>query len=253
MRSARLGSVTLGAGRVKVVVPVGAATAEALIGRAAALAGQPVDVLEWRVDHLAAAASPDSTLAAARALAAVTDLPVLATLRTAHEGGSFSDDAAYHPLLTSLARSGLVAGIDLETEHGRAADVGAVIAAAHEAGIPVVASFHDFAATPPADQILQRLTRMATTGADVLKVAYMPGSPGDVVALLEATARAAAELELPLITVSMGPLGVLSRIGGGLVGSAATFASVGEASAPGQVPAGELAPFLAALERWSAR
>ena len=43
-------------------------------------------------------------------------------------------------------------------------------------------------------------------------------------------------MEIPVITMSMGKQGIVSRISGSLTGSALTFATAGEASAPGQIP-----------------
>ena len=110
----------------------------------------------------------------------------------------------------------------------------------HEKGVAVVLSNHDFFATPPEEEIFRRLAEMARLGADLPKIALMPQGPEDVLALLSATARARRELDRPVITMSMGPMGVISRLSGQLFGSAATFGSPGRASAPGQVEAAEL-------------
>src|SRR5699024_4483861 len=59
----------------------------------------------------------------------------------------------------------------------------------------------------------------------------------DVVTLIAATERRHRDAGIPLVTMSMGSLGAITRIGGGVFGSAATFATVGPASAPGQLPA----------------
>ncbi len=61
--------------------------------------------------------------------------------------------------------------------------------------------------------------------------------------LLEATLEADHKLEIPVVTMSMGRLGVLSRLAGVLTGSAMTFASVGEASALGQIPIEQMRVF----------
>lgn len=114
------------------------------------------------------------------------------------------------------------------------------IAAAHTHGSPVVASNHDFHATPGVDEIVDRLASMEAMGADVAKIAVMPQSAADVVTLIDATQRRFGEARIPLITMSMGTLGAVTRVGGGVFGSAATFATVGEASAPGQLPAAEV-------------
>ena len=54
--------------------------------------------------------------------------------------------------------------------------------------------------------------------------------------------------KVPLITMSMGALGMVSRVSGQVFGSAATFGSAGTASAPGQVPVVELRKMLATLK-----
>ena len=77
----------------------------------------------------------------------------------------------------------------------------------------------------------------------------MPRSAADVVSLLDATERRYRQARIPLITMSMGALGAVTRIGGGAFGSAATFATVGAASAPGQLPADGVRAALDLLHR----
>ena len=81
---------------------------------------------------------------------------------------------------------------------------------------------------------------MEKCGADVCKMAVMPNSPDDVLNLLSATNDAHALINRPLITMSMGKWGLISRLSGELFGSSLTFGCVGNASAPGQIEADEL-------------
>ena len=53
--------------------------------------------------------------------------------------------------------------------------------------------------------------------------------------------------EKPLVSMSMGNLGSMSRIAGENFGSSITFATVGKASAPGQFPIKELRMMMDAL------
>ena len=77
---------------------------------------------------------------------------------------------------------------------------------------------------------------MQGLGADIVKVAVMPQNTRDVLTLLEATEVMVREhASIPVVTMSMGPRGVISRVTGALFGSAMTFAMVGQASAPGQM------------------
>ena len=230
--------------------------------------GAGADVLELRVDLLeetgALTAAPMDT-AAARVLECLQGVgevangadadagaPLLLTCRTAVEGGrAHLDDAAYGALLRSVL-DGLAdwvperrpAAIDVEVQRGC---LRRVCKQAHGLGVDVVASFHDFEATPP-DEVLEGvLARMADEGADLAKIAVWPTSADDVARLLGVCARATAGTGegagpgVPVAAMSMGALGAVSRVAPAF-GSALTFAVVpdeqGEtrASAPGQMP-----------------
>lgn len=233
--------------------------------------GAGADVLELRVDLLeetGAVAAPDPLDAATaaaqvveclRGLGEVIDAdgadagagaPLLLTCRTAAEGGRARlDDTAYAALLRSVL-DGLTdwtperhpAAIDVEVQRGCLPQI---CAQAHALDIDVVASFHDFEATP-ADEVLEEvLARMAREGADLAKIAVWPTSADDVARLLgvcaRATAGAGTGLGVPVAAMSMGALGAVSRVAPAF-GSALTFAVVPDgqgqarASAPGQLP-----------------
>ena len=82
---------------------------------------------------------------------------------------------------------------------------------------------------------------MQDCGADLLKLAAMPQNPGDVLTLLSATWEMKEKYaRQPLITMSMGGTGLVSRLTGEVFGSALTFGSAGVASAPGQIGVQEL-------------
>lgn len=230
------------------------------------------DVLELRVDLLeeaGALAAPDpldAATVAAQVLECLRGLreaidtidgadagsPVLLTCRTAAEGGRAQlDDTAYGSLLRSVL-DGLTdwaperrpVAIDVEVQRGCLPQV---CAQAHALSIDVVASFHDFEATPADEPLEEVLARMAREGADLAKIAVWPTSADDVARLLGVCARATAGagecsgLGVPVAAMSMGTLGAVSRVAPAF-GSALTFAVVPDeqgqarASAPGQLP-----------------
>ena len=77
----------------------------------------------------------------------------------------------------------------------------------------------------------------------------MPQSRADVLTLLSATEEMTAHFaDRPVITMSMGPLGVISRVSGQSFGSAATFGSAGHARAPGQLDVEALDTVLSILD-----
>ena len=242
-------ALSLDARSPSIIVPLTARDPEELerqIGelddaRPAAGAPRLFDLVEWRVDlyepfTAGAGSDPAPAVAALQRIAeSLPDTPVLATFRTRAEGGTAEiSPADYVTLLRALADTGLAAAVDVEYRHELSAEA---IDAAHAAGVPVVASNHDFEATPPAEEIVRRLRAMEDAGADVAKIAVMPRSAADVVTLLAATEQAHRLVGVPLVTMSMGALGAVTRLGGGVFGSAATFATVGPPSAPGQLPA----------------
>ena len=130
--------------------------------------------------------------------------------------------------------------MDIEAFTGDDA-VKAVVDTAHECGVKVVASNHDFHKTPDKEEIVSRLRRMQELGADIPKIAVMPQNKKDVLTLLCATEEMASEYaDRPIITMSMAGTGVISRLCGEVFGSALTFGAVGKASAPGQMGAADL-------------
>ena len=86
-------------------------------------------------------------------------------------------------------------------------------------------------------------------GADVAKIAVMPQSMDDVLALLAATERASRNVDIPLVSMAMGPLGAVTRAAGWIFGSAMTFAVGASSSAPGQMPIEDVRLVVEALQR----
>lgn len=247
-RTVTIGDCIVGDGTVRVIAPIMPATTSE-IGALAELASA-ADIIEWRIDALDER-SHGTVLDAAVTLRSATRTPILATFRTSAEGGLRDiSPARYASLLSDLARSGTVDAIDVEwfSADGRAE----IVAACHEAGLPVIGSFHDFAGTPDSDELVRHMWDMEKGGADIAKVAVMANSNADVLALLGAADKASTALSCPIIPIAMGPRGVFTRIMGGQFGSCATFASVGAESAPGQIPLADMRAALEHTEKWTA-
>lgn len=248
MRIVTVRSVRIGEGMPKIIAPIVGISRDAILKEAAAIAVSGADIAEWRLDwfdHGENASAAASLAAELRPI--LGEIPLLCTFRTAREGGQKAiQSEAYKRLLTDLCASSEIDMIDIEAFSGDDM-VRRIIDRAHENGICVVASNHDFHATPDQAEILRRLTHMADLGADIPKIAVMPKTRHDVLALLSATAQAADELDRPLITMSMSSLGMVSRVAGECFGSSCTFGSVGQASAPGQIPVTQLRAILQSL------
>ena len=85
-------------------------------------------------------------------------------------------------------------------------------------------------------------------GADIAKVAVMPNDPDDVLTLLSATRQASGQVQIPVISMSMGSYGAQTRLFGWVYGSALTFAVGARGSAPGQIPIEDLSMVLNVLQ-----
>ena len=228
---------SIGEGRPKVIIPLVEHTESRILETAAQFSTLQADCVEWRVDHFDDARTPG---AVARCLAklrvALKDKLLLVTFRTKTEGG---EQALSHPeylaFLSLILDTDCADLLDIEFFTARA-DLPGLVEQAHSAGVAVVCSSHDFTKTPPRAELVSRMVQMQQAGADLPKVAVMPQSRTDVLELLAATAEMAdLHPETPVITMSMGTLGAVSRLAGEAFGSAMTFANPGQASAPGQV------------------
>lgn len=243
MKTVEARGVVFGEGRPKVMTSLCGANAEQMIEQAKYALALPVDVLEWRIDFLDEAYDIDSLVQCGKQLreAVGEKMPILMTFRTAKEGGEKPvDPQVYASINIALAESGLVDLIDVEAFTGDEI-VERIITAAHKAGVFVIASNHDFQKTPPKQEIVSRLCKMQDQGADILKIALMPQCREDVLVLMDATREMFENhTDHPLITMSMGGMGVVSRLAGESYGSAATFGAAAQASAPGQVGIADL-------------
>ena len=237
--------VTIGEGRPKICIPLAGRSLEELLRQAAAAQALGGDLYEWRMDCFD---SLTELSAAGRALrAALPDAPLLFTFRTAAEGGQKPlGQADYLALCRETAEAGYCDLIDLEL-FTLGEMLPEITALAGAKGVFTIVSSHDFEKTPPEAEMFSRLQRMQAQGADIAKLAVMPQSPEDVLALLAATLRAKRDLGCLAITMAMGAMGVVSRISGELFGSVVTFGAGEQSSALGQLPAGQLREILEAL------
>ena len=242
--------LTLGSGIPKICVPVSEATEEAILCVAAQAARSEAQILEWRADCYEGAADARRTVRlAVRLRQTIGDMPLLFTYRTRAEGGAAKRELSpeeYLCLNRRILEEQAADILDLELRAGERA-VREMAKAAHENGCYLLASSHDFAATPPAEELLSRFRRMEEWGVDILKLAVMPENTADVLTLLGAGATASARTSRPVIAISMGVLGMESRVCCEAFGSAMTFGCLGRSSAPGQMEAAALARILKTL------
>lgn len=235
-RTVQIKNLTIGSGMPKICVPITGVTASEIISQAAVVKAASPDLVEWRVDFFEQMKDDAAVEHMLTGLAeTLQDIPVLFTLRTDREGGkAHVTGAVYEKILLRALACPQTDMIDVEVMPQQES-AARIIKSAHEKGIPVIASNHHFEGTPSNEQIDCIFSCMEKAGADILKMAVMPENSRDVIRMMERTLSWHEKSERPLITMSMGVLGCVSRMCGEMTGSCMTFASVTEASAPGQI------------------
>ncbi|MCD7824506.1 MAG: type I 3-dehydroquinate dehydratase [Clostridiaceae bacterium] len=249
-------NLKIGDGRTKICVPIVGKTQDAVLDAARAVPEDVADLVEWRADYFDGVFSNrelEQTIGLLRDV--LGEKPLLFTFRTAEEGGEKEiQEKEYASLLQFVAETGFADLIDAEVFRGcrnqmNSAFFQEIISGKQRLPMEevirtlgehagVIGSYHDFQKTPSAEEMIGRLQLMAAAGVSIPKLAVMPHSREDVLRLMDATLQADREItDRPLIAMSMGALGAVTRVAGRNFGSAVTFGCVGTASAPGQMEA----------------
>lgn len=248
MRELIIKNKKIGEGKPLVCVPVMEQDREGIIREITYLSQSRADMIEWRVDVFEQFSDCNAVREVLGAVAPVLGEKLfLYTFRSKKQGGEAMADAETLANLYELAaESGCVDLVDLEYfEEERPLRK---IRALQSKGVHVVASHHDFEETPGKEVMKMLLEKMCAGGADIVKLAVMPQSKEDVLALLSVTAEFHRENpETPVITMSMGRLGNISRLCGETFGSCVTFGAHEKPSAPGQYEMGTLFDILDAI------
>lgn len=245
-------NIEIGMGMPKICIPVVKQTADEILEYIGQIMEFQPDIIELRMDwyeHIRDAEATQRLLESVRQMAGETVL--LFTIRTSNEGGELMVSIEEYMNLCRMAcESGCIDLLDVEAfmdDHV----LMEIAKFAHEKQVYVIGSNHDFEKTPPEDEITRRLEYMGQQGADIAKIAVMPQAEKDVVTLLQATTDYYDKGNTkPIVTMSMGGTGMISRLVGETFGSAITFASGGEVSAPGQIPVGDVRTMLALLHKY---
>ena len=184
------------------------------------------DIIEWRADFL----PKEAILQVAPAIfEKFAGRELLFTLRTRAEGGEIDlDSAEYVQIIKDVAQLYQPEYIDFEYFAHK--DVFEQML-----DFPnLVLSYHNFQETP--DNMMEILSELTSLTPKVVKVSVMAHTAQDVLDLMNFT-RGFKTLnpEQEYVTISMGKVGKVSRITSDVTGSSWSFASLDEASAPGQI------------------
>lgn len=241
-------NIVIGQGVPKICVPILGETEEEILHKAKEVKDLCVDMIEWRGDFyqdILEQGRVNQLLSQLRMI--LEDKVLLFTFRTKKEGGEREiTTSQYVTMNKGVMNSGQVDLIDVELFTG-ADEVRQLVEFARENQVKVIISNHDFEKTPPKNEMLKRMEEMKNLGGDIIKIAVMPHTSLDVLELLTVTNEASQVFKIPVITMSMSSLGMISRVSGETFGSAVTFGAHGDVSAPGQIPVDELEGILKSL------
>lgn len=189
---------------------------------ACAAAELPCDVVELRADGLPA----DSDWAALAQMRCCR--PVLVTVRHESEGGLRPMDTAER---LSIARALLPLASALDWEIAQLAEVPELVDEARAAGVPIIASAHDFEMTPALESLLEKEQLARTLGATVAKFAFRLHSAEDMMTGVQLLRRSSGITT----AMGMGPLGAVSRLLYAQHGACLVYGYLGTSpTAPGQ-------------------
>jgi 3-dehydroquinate dehydratase/shikimate dehydrogenase len=206
-----------------ICIPVVSPSMEAALTDIESARAQGADLVELRLDRIGPPVDPGPLVRAA------AEMRVIVTCRPEREGGSWTGDEGERLRLLRRGAEAGAAYVDLE--HDAIGEYGAVGSEA------IIASRHDFDGTPAdLDAIWRELERLP---CDVVKLATTARSVADSVRM----GASLQDRKKPAIGLCMGEAGEVSRILALRWGSLLTFGSLraGAESAPGQIPACELA------------
>lgn len=224
-------SITIGSLDLTIPRVVGTVSDAAALVALTATPPTDCDLVEIRLDRMDP--PPPVWLNQAQAIER-TGRPVLLTLRTSREGGDWHNpDLDRLPILTAALST--LAAVDIETD---SACYAPLCALAESLDKTIVASFHDFVATPPLAQLLRRVAAVRQSPRAIPKIAVMVRDSDDVATLSALLQQTAADG--PICVIGMGPAGAQTRIDFPRQGSCLAYGFLDRPAAPGQWSAAEL-------------
>ncbi|GAA0370664.1 type I 3-dehydroquinate dehydratase [Bacillus horti] len=233
--------------RPQIVVPIISSQEEAILKECEQIVSKKPDLIEWRADFFTDLADVEKVKHIIGELKLIAqEIPIIFTIRSVREGGqeiSLDEDGVVR-LLISVSRDAKVDFVDFELSN-KASNLQKLKEVTDQSGTQLIVSYHNFQQTPPKEFITKTFADMQKAGANLAKLAAMPQSFSDVVTLLQCTEEANQQLDVPIISMSMGDIGVVSRVVGWQFGSVFTFAIGSQSSAPGQVPIEDLRQLIA--------
>ncbi|MFC0470625.1 type I 3-dehydroquinate dehydratase [Halalkalibacter kiskunsagensis] len=241
-KTVKVRGIEIGNGNAQICIPLIGKSESEIINELENIKTKNPDLIEWRADFFENLDDKEKViemLSIIRSLVETT--PILFTIRSTKEGGnsiSLSEEDKIQ-LIANVCATNNVDIIDYELINDKK-DIEYLREASTKYGVRLILSFHNFELTPAHSVLMDKFIAAESFGADLAKVAVMPQNMDDVLLLLQATQDATQRINIPLVTISMGKYGAVTRMFGFVFGSTITFGVGQSSSAPGQIPIEEL-------------
>ena len=209
-------------GDTKVCVPIMGKNKRELLSQARDVVKMKPDIVEWRVDYLDISNKAEGDyyihLIAKKIRNILKDIPLIYTFRTKEEGGEKSITwDLYKKYIVSAICHGDADFYDVEMYRNKdriyelfddLKEVDEWITSEYK----MIGSNHYFDKTPSVEEMKNILLETKELGANICKLAVMPKNKADVEKLIEVSRETKKELDVPIITMSMGELGAVTRV-----------------------------------------
>lgn len=223
----QLGSLVLGGETPRIAVSFGDGVSDEEISEAEY---KGLDIAELRIDQFKSH-DPAHVIREARRF---SKFPTLATIRSKAEGGNWvRSDAERLTLFKKIIPE--VDAVDIELSSEEILDAVIQMARAHKK--VTLISYHNFELTPGMEELNSLIQKAKDRGCDIVKIAALARGQEDIKTLGDMTLH---NTDKNIVSIAMGEKGTMSRVMFPALGSLFTFASMGKASAPGQLPFDEM-------------
>lgn len=258
MREVSIKNTVIGKEKPKICIPLMGSTDEELLAEAGEILEQAktynISIVEFRADYYGSLGDLQALKSIMEKLKQLfADMVFLFTIRSEREGGESLPFR--HPSINEInyfvIENRLADMVDVELFSGEK-EIQKLISVAKNNHIKIIMSNHEFSTTPDAEVMVERLCNMQSLGADIVKIAVMPENMEQVADALKAAAIMKEHHgKTPFVVISMGKNGAVSRLVGEIFGSAITFATIKDASAPGQMSVKNVNEIIEYLHRYT--
>lgn len=199
-----------------------------------------IDIIELRIDQWTDVTGVKQVINELKELP--FEFKVLITYRSNSQGGKgHVNEMEYQNVIQKLINESGYEMLDIEWDDKKDKNTYlSFINKAHQKGIQVVLSHHNFNETLSLEELKFTYYKMHQFEADYLKVAVMPNDEKDVLHLLEAVKDSADALNQHIIGIAMSDIGIVSRTAQGVFGGTVSYGCLNEPQAPGQIHIEEL-------------